>query len=252
MITIDLEMIIRRLIILLFFINLGAFSQENSLQIQLEIIAENLVAPVAMACPNDGLDQIFIAEQKGLIYIIDHKKLIKTPFLDISKKLIKLFGIYDERGLLGLTFHPKFKENGRFFIYYSSNLKQKGNNHIAVLSEYKVDPSNPNRALIEEKIILQISEPEWNHNGGQLMFGQDGYLYLGLGDGGGAGDKHGTYGNAQNKSTLLGKILRLDVDSKSPYSIPSDNPFVGQTGRAEIYAYGLRNPWKFSQCLVLK
>ena len=216
--------------------------------IKLETIAENLVSPIGMACPQDGSGRMFIIEQRGLIYIIGKdKKLNATPFLDISKQVIKLTPKYDERGLLGIAFHPKYKENGRFFIYYSSSKKPDNNNdHIAILSEYKVDPSNPSKALPTEKIIFEIQQPEWNHNGGQLLFGSDGFLYIGLGDGGAGGDPHGTLGNGQNKSTLLGKILRLDVDSKSPYAIPTDNPFVGKAGRGEIWAYGLRNPWRFS------
>jgi len=223
----------------------------DTVPLKLELVAENLVAPVAMACPNDGTGRIFVVEQRGLIYIIDPnnklKKLLESPFLDISKKVIKLTAKYDERGLLGLVFHPKFKENGRFFVYYSSALPQTGNDHIAVLSEFKVDPANPNKALTIEKVILQVPQPEWNHNGGQLMFGQDGFLYIGLGDGGSGGDPHGSTGNGQNKSTLLGKILRIDIDTKTPYSIPADNPMLGKAGRAEIFAYGIRNPWRFSQ-----
>ena len=119
--------------------------------------------------------------------------------------------------------------------------------HKSVLAEYKVSASNPDSAAAEETVLMEILQPESNHNGGCLAFGKDDYLYIGLGDGGGAGDKHGITGNGQNLNTLLGKILRIDVNSQVPYGIPRDNPFVDKAGaRPEIYAYGLRNPWRFS------
>lgn len=234
-----------------FFISIFLFIQTisnlNAQTIDLEIVADNLVSPVGMACPDDGTNRKFIIEQRGLIYIIDkNNKLIPIPFLDMSKKIVKLSAQYDEKGLLGIAFHPKYKENGRFFVYYSSNLPNNENDHIGVLSEFKADKNNPNKALLEEKIILTIPQPEWNHNGGQILFDAKGYLYLGLGDGGSGGDPHGKFGNGQNINTLLGKIIRIDVDKTAPYSIPTDNPFVGKDGLDEIYAYGLRNPWRFS------
>lgn len=230
---------------------LSSFTFEDKkdiIPVKLELIAENLVSPVGMATPADGTGRLFILEQRGIIYIVTKEnQLLSTPFLDISKKITKLTARYDEKGLLGMAFHPNFKENGRFFIYYSSAIDQTGNDHIAILGEYSVDPKNPNKALTTEKVILSVAQPEWNHNGGQLMFGKDGFLYLGLGDGGSGGDPHGKIGNGQNMNTLLGKIIRIDINVKSPYGIPSDNPFKGQNQKQEIYAYGLRNPWRFSQ-----
>lgn len=214
--------------------------------ISLQLIAENLVSPVCMAFPDDGTGRNFVAEQRGIIYIIDkNKKLLPTPFLNIKNKISTLKDNYDERGLLGLTFHPKYKQNGIFFIYYSSVLPNNQNDHVAVLSQFSVNQKNPNLSLLEEKIILTIPQPEWNHNGGQILFDKDGYLLLGLGDGGSAGDPHGSIGNGQNLQSLLGKIIRINIDT-FPYSIPKDNPFIGTTNAPEIYAYGLRNPWRFS------
>jgi hypothetical protein len=148
---------------------------------------------------------------------------------------------------LGLCFHPDHENNGKFYVYYSSPKSGSGINHESILSEFTVSSSNPNNAdPSSEKIILRFDQPEDNHNGGQIEFGPDGYLYLGSGDGGGAGDVHGDTGNGQDINTFLGTILRIDVDSGDPYSIPQDNPFVGTEGLDEIYAYGFRNPWKFS------
>mgnify|MGYP002777267354 CR=1 FL=1 len=235
-------------IIIIGFVSFSAFKPEEEIPaVNLELITDKLIAPIGMACPPDGSERIFVIEQRGLIYIIDkNKKLSEQPFLDISKKIIRLRGNYDERGLLGLAFHPNYKTNGRFFVYYSSNLPADGADHIAVLSEFKVDKSNPNKALPEETVILKVPQPEWNHNGGQLLFDATGKLLVGLGDGGSGGDPHGKIGNGQDLNTILGKIIRIDVDGKAPYAIPADNPFTGQNAKPEIYAYGLRNPWRFS------
>jgi glucose/arabinose dehydrogenase len=152
-------------------------------------------------------------------------------------------------GLLGLAFHPDYKNNGRFFVYDSTPSNQKGSDHQSVLAEYKVSAGSPDKAELTEKRLMAIEQPEPNHNGGCLAFGPDGMLYLGLGDGGGGGDQHGTIGNGQDPETLLGSILRLNVNNApghAPFAIPADNPFVNKPGRDEIYAYGLRNPWRFS------
>lgn len=215
--------------------------------INLKLIAEGLMAPVAMDCPKDGSNRLFICEQTGKIKIIKNKILADKPFLDLSKKVDAGNRFYSEKGLLGIAFHPKYKNNGRFFVYYSAHSSKPHVDHVSVISEFKIS-SDPDAANISsEKIILTIDQPQSNHNGGQLAFGPDGYLYISLGDGGGAGDKHGTNGNAQNISNLLGKILRIDIDAKSPYKTPPDNPFVANKNAApEIWAYGLRNPWRFS------
>ncbi|MEF8847740.1 MAG: PQQ-dependent sugar dehydrogenase [Candidatus Thermoplasmatota archaeon] len=220
---------------------------QPGLTIKLDKIADGFTSPIAMDYPNDDSNRLFIADQTGKIFIIKNNELLSQPFMDISDKIVDLDPNYDERGLLGLAFHPDYKDNGRFFLYYSAPTEKQGINHESILSEFKVSNNNPDIAdENSEKIIMKIDEPEANHNGGQLKFGPDNYLYIAVGDGGGAGDDHGEIGNGQNISTLLGSILRIDVDSDTPYGIPNDNPFLGKKGRDEIFAYGLRNPWRFS------
>lgn len=210
-------------------------------------VASGLRSPTVLANADDLSHRLFIGEQTGKILILKNGTLLQTPFLDLTTKMVKISKVYDERGLLGLTFHPDYKSNGRFFVYYSAPSSDVNLNCDSVLAEYTVSTENPDIADPgSEKILLRIGEPEMNHKGGQLAFGPDGFLYIGVGDGGGAGDQHGTIGNGQNKSTLLGKILRIDVDTGTPYGIPLDNPFVGQDGLDEIYAYGFRNPFRFS------
>ena len=202
-------------------------------------------SPVAAANAKDGTGRLFICEQHGIVRIIEGNTILKTPFLDIQSNLIKQLNIYSERGLLGIAFHPQFKSNRKFYIYFSAKSDKKGSNHKSVVAELKTNNSNQadNGSM---RIILEIEEPESNHNGGQLVFGNDGMLYIGVGDGGGANDEHGKIGNGQNIETLLGKIIRIDVNTNIGYKIPIDNPFVGKSGKDEIWALGLRNPWKFS------
>lgn len=215
--------------------------------IKLKLITKGLTGPVAMDCPKDQSKRLFICEQTGKIKIVKNGVLLEKPFLDIGSKLDGVNKIYSEKGLLGIAFHPKYKSNGKFYIYYSAPESDKKFDHKSILAQYKVSSDADIADASSEKIILKIKQPESNHNGGQIAFGPDGFLYIGLGDGGGAGDKHGEKGNAQNLNTLLGKILRIDIDSKDPYGIPPDNPFVGnKEARPEIWAYGLRNPWRFS------
>jgi glucose/arabinose dehydrogenase len=165
--------------------------------------------------------------------IHDGTRLLSTPFLDISA-LVSCCG---ERGLIGLAFHPRYATNGLFYVNYTNTAGD------VVIARYAAS-SDPNRAQLPGAPLLTVPKPAPNHNGGQLAFGPDGYLYIGVGDGGGAGDVDN---NAQNLGSLLGKILRIDVDGPPPYGIPAANPFVGMVGaRAEIWAYGLRNPWRFS------
>lgn len=172
---------------------------------------------------------------------------LSTPFLDIKDKMVKLIPFYDERGLLGLAFHPQYTTNGRFFVDYSAPTTTPGMDHKDVIAEFHVSAQNPDVADPTSEIILfTIDHPQFNHNAGQLAFGPDGYLYISTGDGGGEGDPNGTIGNGQNINSSLGKILRIDVDHGTPYAIPPDNPFVGIDGNDEIYAVGFRNPWRFS------
>jgi glucose/arabinose dehydrogenase len=216
-------------------------------KINLETVATNLISPVGFFCPKDGSDRKFILEQRGLIYVIDkNNQLSATPFLDVRERIGKLNPNYDERGLLGLAFHPNFKKNKKFYVFYTINQAFDGFNNKGNVSEFVCNENDLSKTLASEKIVLQIPHPQGNHNGGMLLFDAKGFLLIGLGDGGGAGDNHGTIGNAQDKSNLLGKILRIDINNY-PYSIPTDNPFINEVGtKPEIYAYGLRNPWRFS------
>ena len=191
--------------------------------------------------PDDTSDLIFVTEQRGVIYAFSANNSQQADiFLDITDR-VNRGG--EEEGLLGLAFGPDYRENGYFYVYYSAADPTR-----SVLSRFSLDQENTDVADPEsEVIIMEVEQPFSNHNGGQLAFGPDGYLYIGLGDGGGAGDPQG---NGQNLGTVLGSILRIDVSGLSApgdYEIPADNPFVGTEGaRAEIWAFGLRNPWRFS------
>ncbi|MDH4366777.1 MAG: PQQ-dependent sugar dehydrogenase [Dehalococcoidia bacterium] len=191
--------------------------------------------------PGDTDDLIFITEQRGVIYAFSANNSQQADiFLDITDR-VNRGG--DEEGLLGLAFDPDYQGNGYFYVYYSAADPRR-----SVLSRFSLDEENTNIADPQsEVVIMEVAQPYSNHNGGQLAFGPDGYIYIGLGDGGSGGDP---LGNGQNLSTLLGSILRIDVSGLSApgdYEIPADNPFVGIEGaRPEIWAYGLRNPWRFS------
>ncbi len=199
--------------------------------------------PVGIYHAGDGTDRLFVLEQEGMIYVFENLEDVNTAtiFLDIREK-VNAKG--NEEGLLGLAFHPNLISNSFLYVYYTADDPRR-----SVIARYKVSWENPNKGDKEsEQILLEIPQPYSNHNGGQLAFGPDGHLYIALGDGGAAGDPRG---NSQDPSTLLGSILRIDVNSRSKamnYRIPSDNPFVGNTlgYREEIYVYGLRNPWRFS------
>jgi len=194
-----------------------------------EAIASGLTRPVDLQHAGDGSGRLFIIEKVGRIRILQNGQLLDFPFLNITDRV---GSSSNEQGLLGLAFHPNYEVNGLFFVNYTDN------NGNTVIARYRVT-SDPNVAdPNSESVLLRVDQPFPNHNGGVLAFGPDGYLYAGLGDGGSAGDP---LGNAQNLDTLLGKILRLDVNSGDPYAIPPDNPFGN-----EIWAYGLRNPWRLS------
>ncbi|KAA3642970.1 MAG: glucose dehydrogenase [Chloroflexi bacterium] len=194
-----------------------------------ELVTDNFERPLDLQSPADGTGRLFVVEQPGRIWILENGQKSGTPFLDITERVNDGS---NEQGLLGLAFHPRFAENGFFFVNYSD---ARGD---TVIARYRVS-ADPNLADPgTETRLLQVRQPYANHNGGGLAFGPDGYLYIGLGDGGLANDPDG---NAQSLDTLLGKLLRLDVDNGEPYAIPTDNPFGD-----EIWAYGLRNPWRFS------
>lgn len=214
---------------------------ENRFMVQDAFPGISFNRPLDLQHAGDGSGRLFIVEQGGRIYMIDNYSAEDIRlFLDISGRVDDSG---NEMGLLGLAFHPEFKNNGSFFVNYT-------NRNNTVISRFTVNSDNPDSAdPAGEEVILTFLQPYSNHNGGQLAFGpEDGYLYIASGDGGSGGDPQG---NAQNRETLLGKILRIDVDNRDPglnYAIPSDNPFTGNTEgyREEIYAYGLRNPWRFS------
>ncbi|WP_217604601.1 sorbosone dehydrogenase family protein [Chitinophaga sp. GbtcB8] len=214
---------------------------------RLQLVTNKFISPVALGVPGDGSGRLFICQKEGKVWLIQNGQVAAQPFLDVSSEMVKINPGYDERGLLGIAFHPRFKQNKKFYVYYSVPSNTAGSNHKSRISEFTVSASNPNVAdPASKRVIMEIEQPESNHNGGDLVFGPDGYLYIGLGDGGGGGDKHGTIGNGQNLNTLLGKILRIDVNG-NPYNVPKDNPFVGKPNvRPEIWAYGLRNPWRIS------
>jgi len=202
-----------------------------------EAVASGFSRPTFLVHAGDGSGRLFVIEQGGLIRILQGTSILSTPFLDIRSRVNSTGS---EQGLLGLAFHPNYPTNGVFFVDYTNAAGS------IVISRFTVS-SNPDAAnAASEQILLTIPKPYANHNGGMLAFGPDGYLYAGTGDGGSGGDPGN---NAQNLYSLLGKVLRLDVDSGSPYGIPSDNPFAGSSDpnvRKEIWGYGLRNPWRFS------
>ncbi|MFQ5882972.1 MAG: PQQ-dependent sugar dehydrogenase [Candidatus Methylomirabilales bacterium] len=201
--------------------------------IALEEVVTGLSHPVYLTHAGDGSGRLFIVEQGGSIRVVRGGKLLPTPFLDLSP-LVRSGG---ERGLLSVAFHPRYAANGFFYVNYTN---RSGD---TVVARYTVS-ANPDRAdATTAAVVLIIHQPYSNHNGGQLQFGPDGYLYIGMGDGGSAGDPHG---HAQNPNSLLGKMLRIDV-SAVPHAIPKTNPFVGPGPPLdEVWALGLRNPWRFS------
>ena len=206
--------------------------------VHLQLVVSGLNAPVDFQSSHDGTGRFFVVEQGGTIRIVKGKKVLAAPFLDISSIIVS----GGETGLLGLAFHPQYKTNGRFFVNYTRSVNGQLQTAIA---EYHVSPTNPNLADPNSgKVLLSFDQPFSNHKGGQLAFGPDGFLYIGTGDGGSGGDP---FGNGQKLSTLLAKMLRIDINSGSPYGIPADNPFVGVNGaKGEIWAYGFRNPWRFA------
>ncbi|MGE4631702.1 MAG: PQQ-dependent sugar dehydrogenase, partial [Planctomycetota bacterium] len=205
-------------------------------------IASGVSRPVMVAAPEGDFERLFIVQQQGVIRVYDmtNAQLISTPFLDINSIVGGGTSGADERGLLGLAFHPNYATNGFFYVYYTNNSSN------TTVARYSVSATNPDVATSSSaQIVLTQNQPFSNHNGGMIAFGpNDGYLYIGLGDGGSSNDPQG---NGQNTNTRLGKMLRIDVDGGSPFAIPPDNPFAGPGAPLdEIWAYGLRNPWRFS------
>jgi glucose/arabinose dehydrogenase/sugar lactone lactonase YvrE len=201
--------------------------------------------PLVLTHAGDGSGRVFVATQHGVIHVFpnDQKAKETKVFLDIQKH-VRYRDDTNEEGFLGLAFHPDYKKNGEFFVFYT--LRKQG--HVNRLARYRVSKDDPDRAdPASEEVLLDVPHPFWNHDGGTVIFGPDGYLYLALGDGGAAGDP---FNHAQNLKSLLGKILRLDVNRKDPgktYAIPKDNPFVGRKDAApETWAYGLRNVWRMA------
>ena len=215
----------------------GAVTTAAAFTLTLTPFKSGFASPVFMTSAHDGSGRLFVAEQGGRVKVISRDgTVLPTPLLDLSARVSK----GTEQGLLGLAFHPNFRTNGKFYVDFT-NLAGD-----TVINEYRLSPPSSNRVTLPGRRILKIDQPYVNHNGGDIAFGPDGFLYIGMGDGGSAGDP----GNrAQSRNTLLGKILRINVNGHTAtrgYLIPSSNPFVGRAGRDEIWSYGLRNPWRFS------
>ena len=201
-----------------------------------QVVASGFSHPVQVTHAGDGSGRMFVVEQGGRIRVVKNGAVLPAAFLDLSGLTIDS----GERGLLGLAFHPAYATNGRFYVNYT-----RTSDGATIVAEYQVSAGNPDVAdPASARAILTIAQPYGNHNGGYVAFGpNDGYLYVGMGDGGSGGDP---LNSGQDTNTLLGALLRIDVDAGAPYAVPPDNPFVGTAGRDEIWAYGLRNPWRFS------
>jgi glucose/arabinose dehydrogenase len=231
------------------------------------LVADGFTSPVALVSPPDGSGRLFIVDQIGLIRVLlPNGELAPAPFLDLRSRIVPLMPEFDERGALGLAFHPRYASNGRFFVFYTAPLRPGapvGYDATSTIAEFRVSAADPNRADPgSERILLQVDKPQFNHNGGTLLFGpDDGYLYISVGDGGGADDvglghvedwyAANEGGNGQDiQHNLLGDILRIDVDAGTPYGVPADNPFAAAPGCAdgcdETWAYGFRNPYRMS------
>jgi hypothetical protein len=197
------------------------------------LVASGLSFPLDLQSVAGDVERLYVVEQGGRIRIIRNGQIQAAPFIDISERL----STGGERGLLGLAFHPGFASNGRFYVSYTN---PSGDTHIAEFTADSADAASP----ASERVLLVVPQPFGNHNGGGVAFGDDGHLYIALGDGGSGGDP---LGNGQALDTLLGKILRIDVDTGAPYAIPPDNPFLSTPGaQPEIWAHGLRNPYRIA------
>jgi glucose/arabinose dehydrogenase len=219
-------------------LSLAAPGASGAAAVALTPVVSGLSSPVQVANAGDGSNRLFVVEQSGTVRVIKNGALLPTPFISIAD----LLSTGGERGLLGIAFHPSYKTNGRFFLYFT-----RRNDGAIAISEYHRSSTNPDVATrVGAKRIITIAHPYTNHNGGRMAFGRDGYLYIGTGDGGSSGDP----GNrAQSLDTLLGKMLRINVNGSvgsRNYKIPASNPYVGRAGLNEIWGRGLRNPWGWS------
>jgi glucose/arabinose dehydrogenase len=235
----------------------------EAIDVGLSLVADGFTSPIAMASPRDHTRRLFVVDQVGTISIVRRGDgRVDPPFLDLRDRVVPVDPGFDERGLLGLAFHPRYVKNGKFYVYYCFPLRPgapDGYDHSGRISEFRVSATDPDLAdPSSERILLEWDHPQFNHNGGTIAFGPtDHYLYISIGDGGGGNDvglghvedwyDFNAGGNGQDvEQNLLGNVLRIDVNSGDPYGIPPDNPFVGRDGLDEIYAYGLRNPYRFS------
>lgn len=209
----------------------------SRIHLGLTLVVSGLSSPLLVTHAGDGSGRLFVVEQTGKVQIVEDGSIVAAPFIDLSRSVSS----GGEQGLLGLAFHPSYETNGKLYLSYTDL------NGTSVISEYRVSASNPDRVdRSTGRMLVRVKQPYENHNGGHIAFGPDGYLYIGLGDGGSSGDP----GNrAQSRSTLLGKLLRIDVNKRTgslAYGIPPSNPYVGRSGLDQIWAVGLRNPWRWS------
>jgi glucose/arabinose dehydrogenase len=241
---------------------------KGEIRVELKTVASGLASPVQVVAAPDPPERLYIVDQAGTVRVVEGGQLRAEPFLDVTDRLAPLNKDFDERGLLGLAFDPDFQKAGspghrRLFTYTSETAGQRTDfpivhgdaapNHQTVIASWKVSADGARVDKASRQEVVRIDQPQFNHNGGMIAFGPDGFLYIGMGDGGGANDlgpgHNPETGNAQDKNVLLGKMLRVDVngsDSKNKaYGIPRDNPFAAGGGLPEIYAVGLRNPWRF-------
>ncbi len=203
--------------------------------VELDLIGTGLDRPVDIANAGDDSNRLFVVEQRGTIQEFRPDDDQPRTWFDINDRVVNTGGGGDERGMLSMTFHPDFANNGKFYVHYNDSSGD------TTISEFTAGDDGADAST--ERVLLSIDQPASNHNGGSVKFGPDGYLYIGLGDGGASDD---AYGNGQNPDTLLAKILRIDVDNGNPYDIPSDNPFLAGPVIDEAYMWGMRNPWRFS------
>jgi glucose/arabinose dehydrogenase len=238
---------------------------QGSVGIELQPVATGLVCPIEVTNAGDNSGRLFVIDQTGKILIIQNGQVLPTPFLDLTSTIVTVNPGYDERGLLGMAFHPDFVHNGRFFVRYSvprtggpsdpCTAVAPWHCHSEVLAEFHVSANDPNVADPNGVVMITIDKPQFNHNSGEVAFGPDGFLYFGMGDGGGANDgltdnppSHGPGGNGQNTNVMLGKLHRIDVNAggTGQFTFPTTNPFVEGGGLPSIFAYGFRNPYRFS------